>query len=76
MENDKIITNQSLPANKFDNYFANVSQNLLKGQGETNNQLQDYLKNPNKHSFFLRETTLGEVAGELKMFGTKKASDL
>ena len=76
MENDKIITNQSLLANKFDNYFANVSQNLLKGLGETNNQLQDYLKNPNKLSFLLRETTLGEVAGELKMFGTKKASDL
>ena len=76
MENDKIITNQSLPANKFDNYFANVSQNLLKGLGETNNQLKDYLKNPNKHSFFLRESTLGEVAGELKMFDTKKASDL
>ena len=76
MENDKIITNQSLPANKFDNYFANVSQNLLKGLGEMNNQLKDYLKNPNKHSFFLRESTLGEVAGELKMFDTKKASDL
>ena len=63
-------------ANKFNKYFANVSQNLLKGLGETNNQLQDYLKNPNKLSFLLRETTLGEVAGELKMFDTKKASDL
>ena len=76
MENDKIITNQSLLASKFDNYFANVFQNLLKGLGEQNNQLQDYLKNPNKHSFFLRETTLGEVAGELKMCDAKKASDL
>ena len=51
-ENGQTITNQSLVANKFNNYFVNVSQNLLKGLRETNNQFQDYLKNPNEHSFF------------------------
>ena len=69
------MTKQSLVANKFDNYFVNVCQNLLKGLGETNNQFQDYLKNPNEHSCFLRETTPSEVAGILKNFDTKKASD-
>ena len=59
-------------ANKFNNYFVNVSQNLLKGLGEMNNQFQDYLKNPNEHSFFLRETTPDEVAGLLKIFDTIK----
>ena len=53
-------------ANKFNNYFVNASQNLLKSLGETNNQFKDYLKNPNEHSFFLRETTADEVAGVLK----------
>ena len=40
-ENGQTITNQSLVADKFNNYFVNVSQNLLKGLGETNNQFQD-----------------------------------
>ena len=31
-----------------------------------NNQFQDYLKNPNEHSLFLRETTPDEVARVLK----------
>ena len=35
-ENGQLSTNQSLAANKFNNYFVNVSQNLLKGLGETN----------------------------------------
>ena len=44
-ENGQIITNSqcSLVTNKFNNYFVNVSQNLLKGLGETNKQFQDYL---------------------------------
>ena len=72
----KMVKWQSLVGNKFTNYFVNVSQNLLKGLGETNNQFQDYLKNPNEHSFFLRETTPNAVAGVLKNLDTKKASDL
>ena len=36
-ENGQIITNQSLVANKFNNFFVNVSWNLLKGLEETNN---------------------------------------
>ena len=57
-------------ANKFNKHLPNVSQNLLKGLGETNKQFQDYLKNPNEHSLFLRETTPGEVARVLKNVGT------
>ena len=77
-ENGQIITNQGL-ANKFNNYFVNVSQNLFKGLGEMNNQHQDYFENSNEHTFFLRETTPDEVAGGswgTKKFETKKASDL
>ena len=49
-----------------------MSPRTFEKSGETNSQFQDYLKNPNKHSFFLRETTLGDSAGVLKDFGTKK----
>ena len=36
-ENGQIITNQKLVPNASTNYFVNVSQNILKGLGETNN---------------------------------------
>ena len=47
-ENGQIIGNQSFAANKFNNCFVNVSQNLMKDLGEMINQFQDYLKNPKK----------------------------
>ena len=40
---------------KFNNYFANVVKNLIKVIGESNNKFQDFLKNPNEHSFLLRK---------------------
>ena len=43
-ENGITISNQKLVANKFNTYFTNVSQNLLKGLGKSNNKYQDYLK--------------------------------
>ena len=73
-ENGQIITNQSLVANIFNNHFLNVSYNLLKGLGETNNQYQDQLKIPINIAF--SQTTPDEVAGVLKSFETKKASNL
>ena len=65
-EKDHLITNQILVANKFNNYFVNVSQDLFKGLGETNNQFRDYLKILSEQSFILRETQPDEVAGVLK----------
>ena len=48
-ENRLIISNQKTVANKFNDYFINVAQNVLKDLSESNNEFQDYLKNPNKH---------------------------
>ena len=75
-DNETIITDQQVIANKFNKYYINVAQNLLKEMGETNNKFQDYLKNPNEHSFFLKETTPDEVGDLLKSINSKKASDL
>ena len=52
-ENGAMIT--ELGANKFNKYLINVAQNLLKDIGESNNKFQDYLKNPNENSFFLKK---------------------
>ena len=61
-----IITNQKTISNKFNKYYINVAQNLIKDMGESNTEFQDYLKNPNVHSFFLTETTPDEVDSYLK----------
>ena len=34
---------------------------ILKDLGKSNNEFQDYLKNPKKHSFFLKEVDPDEV---------------
>ena len=41
-----IISHQKTVAHKID-YFINVAQNLLQDFGKSNNEFQDYLKNPN-----------------------------
>ena len=41
-ENGAIITDQQVIANKFNKYYINVAQNLIKGMGESNNKFQDY----------------------------------
>ena len=75
-DNGAIITHQQVVVNKFNEYYINVAQNLLKEIGETNNEFQDYLKNPNEHCFFLKETTPDEVHDLLRNINSKKASDL
>ena len=46
------ICNQEVVSNKFNNYFVNITQNLLRESDESKNKFQDYLKDPNTHSFF------------------------
>ena len=44
--------------------------------GETNNKFQDYLKNPNKHNLFMKETDAKEVNKCLNNVDMKKANDI
>ena len=71
-EGGVMITNQKTISNKFNNYYINVAQNLIKEMGESNTEFQDYLKNPNEHSFFLNETTPDEIEKYLKKLDIKK----
>ena len=75
-EGGVMITNQKTISNKFNNYYIHVAQNLIKEMGESNTEFQDYLKNPNEHSFFLNETTPDEIEKYLKKLDIKKASNL
>ena len=47
-------------ASKFNNYFTNAAQELLKKLGKTN-KFRDYMKNPNEQSLFSKEAEPGEV---------------
>ena len=53
-----------------------MAQNLLKNLSETNNKFQDYLKNPNEHIMFLKETDPDEVYKILKNLDVKKVTDI
>ena len=48
-------------ADSFNHYFTSVAGELNKKIPNTNNKFQDYLKNPNEHSMFLKETTPHEI---------------
>ena len=54
-EDGNIITDQKGVSNKFNKFFTNIANNLLKDLGEPNTKFQDYLKNPNANSLFLKE---------------------
>ena len=73
--NGAIICNQKVVWNKFNNYFVNVTQNLLRELGELDNKFQDCLKDPNTHSFF-QETTPVKIQKSLNNLNTRKASDI
>ena len=66
---DDIFLNENSPNNRTkivaSNFnttsFLNNAQNLLKDQGESNNKFQDYLKNRDENSFFLKEMEPDEI---------------
>ena len=74
--NGKIITDQKAVSGKFNHYFTNVGENLSNKIPKPNTKFQDYLKNPNQHSFFIEESTQHEVVDIIKAFGDNKASDI
>ena len=46
-EKGLIQSNHKTVANKFNDSFTNVAQNLLQDLGESNSEFQNYLKNTN-----------------------------
>ena len=71
-ENGAMITEQRTVVNKFNKYFINAEQNLLKELGESNNKFQDYLANPNENSFFLKEIEPDEIYRNFQIISESK----
>ena len=74
-ENDTILTNQKTISNKFNQCFINTAKTLIENIGKSNNKFQDFLKNPNEHSFFINESTPEEIMGLIKKLDTKQSAD-
>ena len=75
-DNGNIITDHKLIANKFNKFYTNVAQKLLKDLGETPTKFQDYLRNPNEHSMFFNETDPGEVSNIISKLDVSKSGDI
>ena len=74
--NGSIITDSKAVANAFNIFFSNVAEELLTKIENPTNKYQDYLKNPNEHSFFLNEVDEGEVCKILSQLDITKAGDI
>ena len=61
LDSNGLITDQTKVANTFNQYFVRVGDNLSSKITNKNTKFQDYLKNPNKSSLFLKETTPDEI---------------
>ena len=75
-DNGSIITDQKKVANKFNKFYTNVADQLVRKLGNPTTKFQDYLKNPNKHSIFLNETDPGEIATLIHKLDVSKSGDI
>ena len=76
LEENGLISDSAQIANKFNNYFLNVADNLRAKIPNKSNKYQDYLKNPNKSRFLLKETTPDEILKVINDLDSKKGSDI
>ena len=63
-------------ANKFNEFFINIADKLSAKINKKPTKFQDYLKNPNKSSFYLNETSPDETIKIINNLDGKKSSDI
>ena len=76
LEENGFISDPTKIANKFNDFFLNIAEKLSSKIENKNSSYQDYLKNPNKTKFFLKETTPDEVVKITDQLDSKKSSDI
>ena len=76
LEENGLITDQSILANKFNQYFIGIAGKLSSKIANKNSKFQDYLKNPNKSTLFLNETTPDEILKVINNLDANKSSDI
>ena len=76
LEDQGFISDPQNVANKFNDFFLNVAGNLSAKIVQKNTKFQDYLKNPNKSKFSLKETEPGEIVKVINKLDAKKSGDI
>ena len=74
--NGNLFTDQKTVSKMFNNYYINVAGNLESKIPKPKTKFQDYLRNPNEHSIYLKETTPAEVNKLTCSLDANKAPDL
>ena len=73
--NGKIVTDQRRVANRFNDFFINVSQNLRDRLGRGNKAINDYLLHPVKNTIVLKPTDATELNSLISQLHETKATD-
>ena len=76
LEDNGFISDPGKVANKFNDFFLNIADKLSAKIVNKNSKPQDYLKNPNKSKFFLKETTPDEIVKITNQLDSKKSGDI
>ena len=76
LEENGFISDPTKVAYKFNDFFLNIAEKLSAKIENKNSKFQDYLKNPNKSSFHLKETAPDEFVKLIKNLDSKKSGDI
>ena len=76
LEENGLISDPLKVANKFNDFYLNIAAKLCDKIPHTNNKYQDYLKNPNKSKFTIKETTPDEIWKIIQNLDGKKSGDI
>ena len=75
LDGDRIITDPTDMANKFNNFFTSIADDILKKRKfEGNKSFRDYLSNPLPNSILLYDCDEVEIKSIIKSFDVKKAT--
>ena len=74
--NGKLVTDQKIVVDIMNHYVINVADNLAQKIPKPNTKFQDYLKNPNVHSLYLREISPHEIDEIIHDLGSNKSGDI
>ena len=73
LEEKGFISDPTKVANKFNDFFLNIADKLSGKITKKNTKFQDYLKDPNKSRFYLKEATSDEILKIINDLDGKKA---
>ena len=74
LSNNNLITEPKEIANNFNNYFANIGQNLQSKIYQKDLNYKDYLTQSNDYSFFIKPTDKGEIINIINNININKAT--